>query len=161
MTYPLETVVSEKLEAIVKLGVTNTRMKDFHDLQSLSTMFSFDGEILTEAIGATFKQRGTEIPESGIPLAFSPEFSADTNKLKQWSAFCDKNKSYVTHTDFGQIIARLSSFLAPPIKSILAQVLFSQRWTPGDMWRENSTARKSNSRAGVRRPSSVASRKQG
>lgn len=160
LTYPRETVVSEKLEAIVKLGITNTRMKDFHDLHTLSTTFSFDGKILAEAIGATFKQRGTDFPESGVPIAFSSEFFADTNKVKQWRAFCHKNKSYVAQTDFVQIIARLSSFLVPPIRAIRAQDLFSRDWTPKNMWSENLSADQPNSLAGVHTRSTIADRKQ-
>jgi hypothetical protein len=44
--YPIYTVVAEKLEATVKLGETNTRMKDFFDLWFLSRKFSFDGPLL-------------------------------------------------------------------------------------------------------------------
>jgi hypothetical protein len=33
LAYPKETVVAEKLEALVKLGIANTRMKDFYDLE--------------------------------------------------------------------------------------------------------------------------------
>ena len=55
LAYPRETVVSEKLEAIVKLGIANSRMKDFHDLHSLSTTFEFDGNILAEAVRVTFR----------------------------------------------------------------------------------------------------------
>ena len=36
LTYPRETVVAEKFEALVKLGIANTRMKDFHDLRTLA-----------------------------------------------------------------------------------------------------------------------------
>jgi hypothetical protein len=42
LSYPRETVIAEKLEAIVKLGIANTRMKDFHDLKTLSELFQFD-----------------------------------------------------------------------------------------------------------------------
>jgi nucleotidyltransferase AbiEii toxin of type IV toxin-antitoxin system len=55
LAYPRESVVSEKLEAMVKVGIANSRMKDFHDLHSLSTTFEFDGKALAEAIRATFK----------------------------------------------------------------------------------------------------------
>ncbi|MGH9866469.1 MAG: nucleotidyl transferase AbiEii/AbiGii toxin family protein, partial [Candidatus Acidiferrales bacterium] len=51
--YPREAVVAEKLEALVKLGMANTRMKDFYDLWKLSHDFDFDGAILTDAIKAT------------------------------------------------------------------------------------------------------------
>jgi len=36
--YPREAVVAEKLEALVKLGMANTRMKDFYDLWRLSSI---------------------------------------------------------------------------------------------------------------------------
>jgi predicted nucleotidyltransferase component of viral defense system len=35
-TYPKETVVAEKLEAMVQLGLANSRMKDFYDVRMLS-----------------------------------------------------------------------------------------------------------------------------
>jgi predicted nucleotidyltransferase component of viral defense system len=41
--YPRETVVAEKTEAMVKLGLANSRMKDFYDLVILSRMFEFLG----------------------------------------------------------------------------------------------------------------------
>jgi hypothetical protein len=53
--YPRETVVSEKLEAMVRLGIANSRMKDFHDLHTLSNTLEFDGKTLTEDVRATFK----------------------------------------------------------------------------------------------------------
>ena len=104
LAYPHETAISEKLEAMVKLGIANSRMKDFHDLHSLATTFAFDGKTLTAAVRATFKRRGTELPAGGVPLAFTPEFYEDENKIKQWNAFCNKNKSYVQQTEFRDIL---------------------------------------------------------
>jgi hypothetical protein len=69
LTYPKETVVAEKFEAMVKLGIANARMKDFYDLKVLSRMLPFDGKTLSEAIRKTFRNRGTAIPASGTPLA--------------------------------------------------------------------------------------------
>jgi Nucleotidyl transferase AbiEii toxin, Type IV TA system len=134
LTYPRETVVSEKLEAIVKLGIANSRMKDFHDLQSLSNTFEFDGQMLTSAVRATFKQRGTDFPQEGVPLAFTPEFYGDENKVKQWNAFCNKNKPYVKQTEFKDIVARLTSFLVPVIRSAQQQRILGSTWTPVHAW---------------------------
>ena len=53
--YPKETVVYEKFEAMVKLGIGNSRMKDFWDVNYLIGKFEFDGMILQAAIGTTFK----------------------------------------------------------------------------------------------------------
>ena len=76
---------------------------------------NFGGQV-TEAVRATFKRRGTELPAQGVPLAFTPEFYEDENKIKQWNAFCDKNKSYVQEAKFRDVVARLASFLVPVIK---------------------------------------------
>jgi len=90
LAYPKETVVAEKFEAIVKLGIANTRMKDFYDLQVHSRTLAFDGKTLSEAIRKTFRTRGTELPTEGMPLAFTPEFYDDESKRRQWTAFCAK-----------------------------------------------------------------------
>jgi predicted nucleotidyltransferase component of viral defense system len=58
LTYPKETVVAEKLEALVKLGIANTRMKDFYDLQKLSRTFAFEGKTLAKAIQNTSRNVG-------------------------------------------------------------------------------------------------------
>lgn len=42
-SYPRETVVAKKFEALVKLGMANTRMKDFGDLHYLASNFKFEG----------------------------------------------------------------------------------------------------------------------
>jgi len=77
--YPRQTVVAEKLQAIVVLGIANSRMKDFYDLYVLARDFAFDGATLTAAIKATFKRRKTEIP-NGTPLALTEEFGRDDLK---------------------------------------------------------------------------------
>ncbi len=134
LTYPRESVVSEKLEAMVKLGIANSRMKDFHDLHSLCTTFEFDGQALVEAIRATFGQRGTELPLEGTPLAFTPEFFEDENKVKQWKAFCNKNKTYIQDLAFRDVIARLRSFLVPVIMSARGERTLDSTWTPTNGW---------------------------
>jgi hypothetical protein len=57
--YPKETVIAEKLEAMVSLGEANSRMKDFYDIHFLSLHYAFDGDILRQAIAATFAVRRT------------------------------------------------------------------------------------------------------
>lgn len=138
LTYPRETVVSEKLEAIAKLGIANSRMKDFHDLHSLSQTFEFDGKALVDAVRATFERRATALPDGGTPLAFTPEFYEDENKVKQWKAFCNKNKPRVQEIDFKRIIEGLISFLTPVIRSAQDGQELNSRWTPAHNWRTSS-----------------------
>ena len=64
--------MAEKCEAMVKLGMANSRMKDFHDLSSLAALFSFDGVILAHAIAETFARRKTEVPV-GRPTALTAD----------------------------------------------------------------------------------------
>jgi len=84
--YPRETVVAEKFEAMVKLGLANSRMKDFYDIWALSREFDFDGGVLSAAIHATFKRRKTALTPT-TPLALTPELSGDPLKQTQWKAF--------------------------------------------------------------------------
>jgi len=141
LTYPRETVVAEKLEAMVKLGIANSRMKDFHDLHSLSQKFDFDAKALADAVRAAFERRATAFPDGGTPLAFTPEFYEDENKAKQWKAFCNKNKPRVQEIDFRTLIGRLISFLTPVIRSAQEGQELSSRWTPAHDWQTSSGGR--------------------
>jgi predicted nucleotidyltransferase component of viral defense system len=60
-TYPRETVIAEKYQALVSLGMANSRMKDFYDLWVMARDFDFQGESLATAIGNTFARRRTEL----------------------------------------------------------------------------------------------------
>ncbi len=55
--YPRETVIAEKFEAMVQLGMTNSRMKDYYDLWFVSRHFEFEGPTLAAAMRATFDRR--------------------------------------------------------------------------------------------------------
>jgi hypothetical protein len=135
LTYPKETVVAEKFEALVKLGIANTRMKDFYDLEVLSRSFAFDGKSLTTAIQNTFRHRGTELPPAGMPLAFTPDFHDDGSKVRQWTAFCAKNMPYVTKDEFRAVIASIREFLVPVARFAREGTSFSKTWNPGGPWR--------------------------
>jgi predicted nucleotidyltransferase component of viral defense system len=55
--YPRETVFAEKLEAMVVLGIANSRMKDYFDLRALAREGAMDSDNLANAIAATFQRR--------------------------------------------------------------------------------------------------------
>jgi Nucleotidyl transferase AbiEii toxin, Type IV TA system len=87
--YPRETVVAEKFQAMVMLGIANSRMKDFFDLWVLARSFAFAGPTLADAIRATFVRRKTPVP-AAPPLALTAEFGTDRGKVTQWAAFLKK-----------------------------------------------------------------------
>lgn len=131
--YSRESVVSEKYQAVVELGIANTRLKDFFDLYVLSDRFAFDGSTLTDAIRATFGRRGTALPD-GIPTGLSNDFAQDRAKQTQWSAFVRKGKLDAAPQILTPVVLRLREFLAPPTETLRAGGAFDRVWPPGGPW---------------------------
>lgn len=130
LIYHRETVVAEKFQAMVSLGIGNSRMKDFYDLWYLAQNFEFDGEQLQAAIGATFDRRKTSLPSESLPpLALTGEFAADADKQKQWQAFL-RRAQIQPQIDLETIIAALGEFLLPPTGALVSQTAFLQKWMP-------------------------------
>ena len=110
LVYPPETVIAEKMEAAVTLGIRNSRMKDFFDMHWLCRNMSLDAEVLKCALDATFARRQTELPE-GVPLALTDGFALDPSKQTQWKAFL--RKSDLEFIEFGEVITELRDFIMP------------------------------------------------
>ena len=83
-----ETVIAQKLHAMVDLGIANSRMNDFFDVWFLCREFEFQRVALANAIRATFERRLTPIPDEA-PLALAEAFALDAGKQSQGSAFLD------------------------------------------------------------------------
>jgi hypothetical protein len=126
--YPPETVIAEKYQAMIALGTVNSRMKDFFDLWYISNSMEFKMSLLREAIGNTFKQRNTSLPEV-MPIALTSEFAAQ--KQIQWAAFLSKSQIVDTPTSFISVTERLITFFDPIIRS---GNLSDQRWSPISGW---------------------------
>ena len=109
--YPAYTVVAEKLEAMVKLGMANTRMKDFHDVWFLARRFELDATILRQAVEATFARRQTVRPK--FPEPFSDAFAIDATKQTQWAAFLRRNGLTGVPSQFKEVVGTLRSFFGP------------------------------------------------
>jgi hypothetical protein len=134
LTYPRETVVAEKFEAMVKLGIANTRMKDFHDLRALSQLFPFKGQLLSEAIRRTFERRKTMLP-SAPPIAFTSEFYDDESKQRQWTAFNGKNKLYIEAVPLKTVVGNIEQFVMPLVRGVTTEG-WSRSWQAGGPWQD-------------------------
>ena len=130
--YPRETVVAEKLEAMVKLGLANSRMKDFYDLEVLLQTFEFEGDLLVRAIVATFTCRGTPRP-SELPVALTPEFTDDRLKSTQWGAFLRKSGA-PSRGDLGDVVENITRFAEEPLAAAARGGIFAKGWPPGGPW---------------------------
>lgn len=136
--YPRETVVAEKLQAMVVLGIANSRMKDFYDLWVLARTFSFDGDTLSQAIAATFDRRQTPIlPEA--PIALSEEFHGHSTKQIQWRAFIKRGKLVAGEPPLEDIVVELRGFLLPPMQAVSGAERFEAKWLPPGPWRTVGT----------------------
>lgn len=132
--YPPETVVAEKFEAAVKLGMINTRMKDFYDLWLMSRQFDFDGRTLAKAVQATFAHRGTALTVS--PTAFTTSFHDDAQKRIQWKAFLDRSGLTDAPKSLGDALDSAKALLVPLTEACIAKRDFAMRWKAPGPWRE-------------------------
>lgn len=132
--YPRETVIAEKLEAMVALGMANSRMKDFYDLLTLARNFSFDGTVLVRAVQNTFARRGTPVPET-TPVALTDEFANDAAKAFQWTNFLKRVN--VQADELAKVIDQLSRFLLPVLAAAGNRSVFDKNWVAGKNWQAN------------------------
>jgi hypothetical protein len=133
LTYRPETVVAEKLEAVVKLGMVNTRMKDFYDLWILSSEFEFDGSLVADAIKATFERRGTDFP-TNTPVALTDDFSKDEQKQNQWRVFLERVQAS-RRVELDVVVASLRVFLVPVVQALVDHTAFNSQWLREGPWR--------------------------
>lgn len=127
--YPAETIIAEKLHAMVLLGDANSRMKDFFDVHLLARSRPFDAGILAEAIRRTFERRRTPLP-TAIPLALTAEFVSEA-KQTQWEAFLRRAHADAPHR-LRAVVDSLAAFLVP----VLDHSADDRLWVPGQGWVE-------------------------
>jgi predicted nucleotidyltransferase component of viral defense system len=133
--YPRETVVAEKFQAMVSLGIRNSRIKDFYDIWFLCKNFEFQGDLLRQAFINTFQRRKTEIPLKE-PLALTEEFANDSDRHKQWQAFKNKLKIVNAPNSFGDLINEIKDFIMPPCLAAAENETFDKLWTVSGKWQD-------------------------
>ena len=134
LAYPKETVISEKLQAMIALGIPNSRMKDFYDVWRLSKDFEFKSEPLIAAITATFNRRKTDISIK-VPLALSAEFSEDPPERQLWTAFVRRSRIAVGEATLATVIEDIRPFLLPPLQAAASRRDLHSIWPAGGPWK--------------------------
>ncbi|MFH1974492.1 MAG: nucleotidyl transferase AbiEii/AbiGii toxin family protein [Pseudomonadota bacterium] len=135
LAYPRYTMVAEKFEAMVRLGIANSRMKDFYDMWLMSRLFEFNGRTLCDAILNTFKRRSTLLP-FGLPMPFTDEFRKDAQKQIQWQAFVRKSKPEDVPGGLDAVIDHVAAFLMPVMEAIQRDEPVGFYWPHGGPWRK-------------------------
>lgn len=128
LTYPRETVIAEKCEAMVDLGLGNSRLKDFYDLWHLATHFDFEGPVLGQALAATFERRETVIPFD-VPVALTAEFYEDASRQRQWTAFWTRSDLPSSNViSLEECAGLLRAFLLPPLQAARQHITLQAVW---------------------------------
>jgi predicted nucleotidyltransferase component of viral defense system len=133
--YPVYGVIAEKFQVMVMLGIANSRMKDFYDVRVIASTMTLDGDLLSQAVKATFDRRKTAISTESLYL-FSDDFSQEKGKQTQWLAFLNKNNLDV-EIGFADVVAEVQCLLEPVYQSIAEKRPFQLKWSSGEyQWKE-------------------------
>lgn len=122
--YSIYSVIAEKFEAFVSLGLANGRYKDFYDIYVLADRYNLDGMELKSAILETFSHRGTNFEDIA---AFEDEFTEDVTRQGRWRAFIKKKKALVK-VEFKETIQLLKALLIPIVDAIHKDESFEKSW---------------------------------
>ena len=128
--YPVYTVVAEKFQAMVKLGLANSRIKDFYDVWVIANEIEVEGGLLAEAINTTFSARKTSITKAPLEI-FQDEFTKDADKQTQWNAFLNKN-GLESELTFKELMSQLQRYLETPYIALSDSKDFDKQWSASD-----------------------------
>jgi predicted nucleotidyltransferase component of viral defense system len=137
--YPMDAVVAEKLEAIISLGMLNSRMKDFYDIWFLARTFPFEAKSLGGVLRATFERRKTALDPDALKLLLS-ELSGDGAKRTQWRAFL-RRSSLTAPDDFALVNDAIREFILFPADPTDAESQTPVSWPPGGPWHRREEPR--------------------
>ena len=113
-SYSIESTLSEKFEAIVSLGLANTRFKDFYDIYVLLQSKNIEDEVLKQALVQTFSNRNTTFNDI---VVFDKNFSSDAERQKRWNAFT-KKKTALMQVSFEDVVLTIKNYFEPLINEL-------------------------------------------
>lgn len=131
--YPWESVIAEKLHAMIVRELDNSRLKDYFDLHHLASTMPFDGSVLSQSIRETFDRRKTALSDA-VPIGLSDEFAENDRKQAQWKGFLNRLGRDAASMELGAVVVNLRAFLLPVIASASKEERFDQSWKPGGPW---------------------------
>lgn len=121
--YSLDYAISEKFEAMVHLGLDNSRLKDFYDVWYLTQHRSFLIGPLQFAVKSTFEYRGT--PVSSRVTVFDDDFSSSIDRQRAWRAWLART-GLVAPKGFADVMHTIIEFLEP----VCEEYAKDKHWDP-------------------------------
>lgn len=110
LAYSIETVIAEKMHAIIDLADQSSRMKDYYDIHHLLTSLKYDNSMLQDAIYSTFKNR--RMPYDAETMFFRKDFPENQQMQLRWNAFLRKS-AIKSNYSFSEITRWLQEALRP------------------------------------------------
>jgi hypothetical protein len=135
--YPPEVVITEKLQAMIQLGIANSRMKDFFDIWMLSREQNFVMPRLRRAVVATFARRKTELP-SERPTALKGAFLRDKGKAGQWTAFLGRMLFARELAGLDEVGNAIADFVMPVLEAARSESSEELEWPAKGPWKKTS-----------------------
>jgi len=132
--YSLESVISEKFEAMIKLGLLNSRMKDFYDIWLMKRQFDFNGLNLSEAIKRTFTHRRTDLPKKR-PIFAEEIYDEKSDRQTLWKAFLKKGDIKNVPEKLAITAVEIENFLIKPITAVNKAQKFDGQWKAPGPWK--------------------------
>ncbi len=104
MAYPLETILAEKYETIIRRNITTTRMRDFYDLYTLYKLKKddIDYEVLKEAVKRTSNRRGSQEMMKDYEKIIE-DIKEDSYLRSLWDVYLKENK-YIGDLSFDKVV---------------------------------------------------------
>jgi len=133
LMYPVESLISEKFEAMVSSGGANSRVKDIYDIYTVSNLFSFRGSELIEAIDNTFNSRKTTVITM-TPGCLTPAYYDFKQRTVWWTNFIRRNDLSDASMNLSVIGDHVIRFMLPPYLALAGNSGFKKNWTPRGPW---------------------------
>jgi hypothetical protein len=135
LAYHPSTAIAEKVQAMVEIGMSNSRLKDYYDVWMLSRGLGFGGQELVDALSATFAKRDTRLP-AGVPPELTAEFTAQRATSRMWASYRStlSTAGIDAPEDLAELAAQIAEFIAQPLEAAAAKAEFDRTWTPGRGW---------------------------
>lgn len=139
LAYQPATAVAEKFQAMIEIGLANSRMKDYHDLWMLSRTLEFDGHDLADAMRATFERRDTELPAE-TPAELAREYTRQPETSRMWGTYRKGPSAAASDLpeDLQEVADAIAAFVMPASIAAARVALFDQTWTPTTGWAQRS-----------------------
>ena len=135
LAYQPATAVAEKFQAMIEIGLANSRMKDYHDIWMLSRTLEFDGQDLADAMRATFQRRDTGLP-SEIPAELTREYTEQPETSRMWDTYRKGSSGSASDLpeDLQDVADAIATFVMPAAIAVASGGAFGKTWTPASGW---------------------------